>query len=409
MLVPAWLPRSGAAHPDRPAINAMTYAELLERARRQKPDSMLRAESTEKFAVALHARLLRGQATLPMDPRWGEEQARLLALPPVGPAQWPTRQKIEIFDDPPPHGDRLVDLDAPALRLLTSGTTAAPKLVVLTYGNLLWAALGSASALGLDVEEKWLCALPLAHVGGLSILTRSVVYGTSVLLHERFDAPRAVATVMEEAVTLVSVVPTMLARMLDAGLREPPALRWALVGGAPLAPALRARAEDAGVPIAETYGMTEAASQAVTEGVPLPGLRVELGEDGEIVLAGPTIAGGGPLHTGDLGAWDAQGRLRVLGRKADTIITGGENVAPQEVEQILLAHPEVEDAAVVGRPDPEWGEAVVALVVGAVGEEDLRAWARERLAAFKVPKVVEHVDELPRNAAGKLERNRLRA
>jgi O-succinylbenzoic acid--CoA ligase len=390
VLVPAWLPRAAAAHPDRPAINAFTYAELLERARAQAPELALRAEGTDDFAVALHARLLRGQNTVPRDPRVVREEREL-------PAESPART------------DGLVDLDAPALRLLTSGTTAAPRPVVLTYGNLFWAALGSAAALGLDVQERWLCALPLAHVGGLSILTRSVVYGTSVLLHERFDARRAVTAVMEEGVTLVSVVPTMLARMLDAGLREPPALRWALVGGAPLAPSLRARAEDAGVPVAESYGMTEAASQAVTEGVPLPGVRVELDEDGEIILAGPTIAGGGPLHTGDLGAWDAQGRLRIGGRKADTIITGGENVAPQEVEQVLLAHRDVEDAAVVGRPDPEWGEAVVALVVGGVGEEDLRAWARERLAAHQVPKRVEHVDELPRNAAGKLDRNRLRA
>jgi len=390
VLVPAWLPRAAAAHPDRPAINAFTYAELLARARAQAPELALRAEGTDDFAVALHARLLRGQNTVPRDPRVVREEREL-------PAESPART------------DGLVDLDAPALRLLTSGTTAAPRPVVLTYGNLFWAALGSAAALGLDVQERWLCALPLAHVGGLSILTRSVVYGTSVLLHERFDARRAVTAVMEEGVTLVSVVPTMLARMLDAGLREPPALRWALVGGAPLAPSLRARAEDAGVPVAESYGMTEAASQAVTEGVPLPGVRVELDEDGEIVLAGPTIAGGGPLHTGDLGAWDAQGRLRIGGRKADTIITGGENVAPQEVEQVLLAHRDVEDAAVVGRPDPEWGEAVVALVVGGVGEEDLRAWARERLAAHQVPKRVEHVDELPRNAAGKLDRNRLRA
>jgi len=390
VLVPAWLPRAAAAHPDRPAINAITYAELLARARTQAPELALRAEGTDDFAVALHARLLRGQNTVPRDPRVVREEREL-------PAESPART------------NGLVDLDAPALRLLTSGTTAAPRPVVLTYGNLFWAALGSAAALGLDVQERWLCALPLAHVGGLSILTRSVVYGTSVLLHERFDARRAVTAVMEEGVTLVSVVPTMLARMLDAGLREPPALRWALVGGAPLAPSLRARAEDAGVPVAESYGMTEAASQAVTEGVPLPGVRVELDEDGEIILAGPTIAGGGPLHTGDLGAWDAQGRLRIGGRKADTIITGGENVAPQEVEQVLLAHRDVEDAAVVGRPDPEWGEAVVALVVGGVGEEDLRAWARERLAAHQVPKRVEHVDELPRNAAGKLDRNRLRA
>lgn len=388
MLIPAWLPRAAAAHPDRPAVNDLTYSELLARAQDAEPPLALEASGTEDFAVALHARLLRGQPVVPLDPRRvGEAGAER--------------------EDRPARSDGMVDLEAPALHLATSGTTAAPKPVTLTFGNLMWAALSSATALGLDPAERWLCALPLAHVGGLSILTRSVVYGTSILLHERFEARRAVRAIMEEEVTLVSVVPTMLARMLDAGLRDPPALRRALVGGAPLAPVLRAGAEEAGVPIAETYGMTEAASQAVTDGVALPGVGVELAHDGEIVLSGPTVAGGGPLRTGDLGARDERGRLRVLGRKADIILTGGENVAPEEVEQALLAHPAVKDAAVVGRPDTEWGEAVVALVVSAAGEEELRSWVRERLSAFKVPKRVEHVERLPRNAAGKLERRRL--
>jgi O-succinylbenzoic acid--CoA ligase len=206
-------------------------------------------------------------------------------------------------------------------------------------------------------------------------------------------------------------VPTQLARLLDAGFEDPPALRWVLLGGAPAPPALLERAAAAGVPVAETYGMTETASQIVTLGRPLPFASVELAEDGEIVVAGPTVAGGGPLRTGDLGAWTADGRLRVTGRKADTIVTGGENVAPQEVESILAAHPAVADAAVVGRPDPEWGEALVALLVPRDGdlpsEDDLRAFCRARLAAFKVPKHFEAVGSLPRNPAGKLTRKDL--
>ena len=154
------------------------------------------------------------------------------------------------------------------------------------------------------------------------------------------------------------------------------------------------------------------AGDAETAGTPLPGIDVRLAGDGEILVAGPVVAGGGVLHTGDLGRFDERGNLTVIGRKADTIVSGGENVAPAEVEAVLLAHPAVAEAGVFARPHPEWGEAVTAQVVlrpGAVADADeLRGWCAERLAPYKVPKAVEIVDVLPRTASGKLLRRRLR-
>jgi O-succinylbenzoic acid--CoA ligase len=301
----------------------------------------------------------------------------------------------------------------------TSGTTAAPKPVELTAGNWQANALGSAVMLGLDLEERWLCPMPLAHVGGLSILLRSTIYATTVVLHGRFEVDAVLRELMDpgRAITLVSLVPTMLARLLDAGLSSPPALRWALLGGGPIPPALLARAADAGVPVAPTYGMTEACSQIATFGLPLPGVCLELSGDGEILVQGPVVAPGalaedGWLHTGDLGRFAPDGRLEISGRLADTIVSGGENVSPSEVEAVLLEHPRVADAGVFGRSDPEWGEAVVARVVpragaGAVSEAELREFCAERLARFKVPKVIVFGTELPRTASGKLLRRQL--
>jgi o-succinylbenzoate---CoA ligase len=211
-------------------------------------------------------------------------------------------------------------------------------------------------------------------------------------------------------------VPTMLARLLDAGLREPPAVRWALLGGGPIPAPLLERAAAAGVPVAPSYGMTEACSQIATGGWPLPGVELSVAADGELLVRGPVVSAGalsgdGWLHTGDLGAVDEHGRLVITGRKADTIITGGENVAPAEVEAVLLAHPALTDAAVFGRAHEEWGEIVVAYVVARdgvpVAADDVRAFCAQRLAAFKLPKVVEVVGELPRNQLGKLLRREL--
>jgi O-succinylbenzoic acid--CoA ligase len=277
--------------------------------------------------------------------------------------------------------------------------------VVLSLGNVLANAVGCAAALGVGRDERWLCPLPLSHVGGLMVLLRSVVYGTTAVIGpaDRGD------------VTIASLVPTQLSRLIQGA--PPPSLRVVMLGGAPADPALLSRARDAGWPVAPTYGLTQACSAVTvaepgdceTSGRALPGLNVSIAPDGEILVAGPTVAGGGVLHTGDLGRLDDLGRLIVAGRKVDTIVSGGENVMPAEVEAVLLAHPAVAEAGVFGRPDPGWGEAVTAQVVlrGAVEPAELRAFAAERLARFKVPKTIEPVAALPRNHAGKLLRREL--
>jgi len=374
----------------------------------------LELEDRLDFAIALHACLLHGSPAVPIDLRLSPEEravrsagAATVVTGALGAARGPW---------PPRAGPELLRMVATVMH--TSGTTAAPKRVELTYGNWLANALGSVVALGLDPEERWLCAMPLAHVGGLSILIRSAIYGTTVVLHDRFDTADVLRVLSDpdERITVVSLVPTMLGRLLDAGLREPPALRWALLGGGPIAPALLERAAEAGIPVAPTYGMTEACSQIATNGWPLTGVELRIEADGELLARGPVIASGavaddGWLHTGDLAAYDQRGRLQIIGRKADTIVSGGENVAPAEVEAVLLEHPDVTDAGVFARADEEWGEAVVAAVVKRAGatlaERDLADWCRERLAPFKVPKAFEWRAELPRTESGKLLRRQL--
>ena len=415
-----WLLRAAAMHPDRLAVNELTYAQLEARARSAlgalRDRGVARGDRVAlalpagvEFVVALHGCFLAGAVAVPIDLRLTRAERDVR-----------TRDAKMVVEEPldgPPVGEAAaLDLDAVATLMHTSGTTSGPKAVPLTYGNWLASALGSAVALGLDQDERWLCPMPLTHVGGLSIPIRSVIYATSAVLHDRFD-PRAVLDALRERVTLVSLVPTMLARLLDVGLSEPPALRWALLGGGPIPSPLLERAVDAGVPVMPTYGMTEACSQIVTGGWPIPGVAVRIGADGEIMVRGATVsasslADDGWLHTGDLGSLDESGRLRVSGRLSDTIVTGGENVAPVEVEAVLLEHPAVADAAVHGREDPEWGEAVVATVVRRDGAEldsrELRAFCSERLAPFKVPKTFEFAVRLPRSETGKLQRRELR-
>src|SRR3954453_15544243 len=416
MEVEPWLPRAARIRPQARALGTLTYAELDERVRRAA--GLLGAAPGERvaialppgpeFAIALHACLISGAVAVPVDLRLPDPPlagATKVVDAPLGAAA-PAR--------PRPH-----DLGATAIVVHTSGTTAAPRPVELTFGNWLWSALGSGAALGTRPDDAWLCTLPLSHVGGLSILLRSAIYATAADVHERWDTDRALAAVAGGA-TLVSVVPTTLARLLDAGLREPARLRGALVGGGPCPPTLLDRARDAGVPVAQTYGLTEACSQVTTAspgdtaadaGPGLFSTPVSI-EDGEICVRSPTVApqAGPVLRTGDLGALGDAGRLTVTGRRADTIVTGGENVAPTEVEAVLEAHPAVAEALVEGRPDPRWGESVVARVVLKAGagaaDADLREFCATRLAGFKVPKAIDLVPALPRTASGKLLRDR---
>lgn len=325
----------------------------------------------------------------------------------------------------------------------TSGTTGRPKGAVLTVANFLHSARASSAVLGVRDDDRWLAVLPLFHVGGLSILLRSALQATCVVVHERFDAAAVNRAIEREGVTIVSLVSVMLQRMLDA--REdrpfPPSFRCALVGGGPVPAPLLERCARAGVPVAQTYGLTEATSQVTTlppaesprkpgsAGRPLPGVEVRLdgGSEGEILVRGPTVMLGylddpgataaalrdGWLHTGDVGRLDEEGYLYVLDRRDDLIVTGGENVYPAEVEAALLAHPSVEEAAVLGVPDEAWGQRVVA-VVRLRGEEpataaSLEAHARGMLAGYKVPREVRFTREaLPRTASGKLRRSTLR-
>jgi O-succinylbenzoic acid--CoA ligase len=425
-LVDSWLRRAASSRPDHVALRAddgaLTYAQLdaaaTLAARRLSALGVgpgdrvgLALPARRAFVETLHGCMRLGAVAVPIDLRLRPDERRLRA---AGCAAVVTEPLEGLADEGAPL-TLTHDLDATAIVVHTSGTTAGPRAVELTYGNWLWSGLGSAVALGVDPADRWLCTLPLAHVGGLSILVRSAIYATTVILHERFDA-EAAADELATRATLVSVVPTTLARLLDAGLRHPPALRAALVGGAPIPPARIERATAAGVHTVGTYGLTEACSQVTTGGPPLFCTRVRIGAGREILVTGPTVApaavaADGWLHTGDEGALDAAGNLTVTGRAGDTIITGGENVAPTEVEAVLAGHPAVAEAGVHGAPDAEWGQRVVATVVlradRTATEDDLRGYCRVRLAGYKVPRVIRFAPELPKTVSGKLLRRSL--
>ena len=414
----AWLTRAAAAHPGRKAVGTLEYAELLREAQSAaRRIAALGAQSGdevalvlppgEDFAVSLHGCFLLGAIAVPVDP----------ARPSVE-VQAMTRNCSVMVDGPlEGHEDPAVQLPAgrssfeTAVVMHTSGSTGRPGRCELTFGNLWWSAAGSAVALGLDPAERWLCCLPVAHVGGLSILTRSAIYGTTALVHERFDSARVLEALSAgDGPTMVSLVPTMLGRLLDAGLEHPPSLRWVLLGGAPAPGGLLERAAAAGVPVAPTWGMTEAASQVTTFGRPLFCTRVGLTAGGELLVDGPTVSPSceRPLATGDLGSIGPGGAVEITGRASAIIISGGENVDPAAVETVVEEHPAVLECGVFGRPDEDWGEAVVAAIVLRAGEElgdaELDEWCRERLAPFERPKEYTRPGALPRTASGKIDR-----
>jgi len=307
-----------------------------------------------------------------------------------------------------------------ALVVHTSGTGGDPKLAQFDRRAIDAAVASSALALEATPHDRWLCCLPLAHVGGLLVLMRGVLLGAPVTVQPGFD-PEAVAA--EERAVFTSIVPTMLGRLLDAEI-DLTRFRAILVGGAHLSPELRERAERDGARVIETYGLTESCGGVVYDGLPLPGTQTRIDADGGIQLSGPTMMLGyrfggdataaaftddGWLRPGDAGEIDREGRLHVVGRIDDLINSGGEKVWPHEVETALRGHPKVAEVAVGGRLDHDWGQRVVAWVVPADPADpptldELRDFAATTIARHKAPRELIVARELPRTFSGKVRR-----
>ena len=455
-----------AAHeaPERQALvnggRVLTWAELAERVDRVGASVERRLESARHQVVAvvggmgvetvtaILALLEDGVSFVLLHPRWRRaERDRALAM---------SGASLVIEDD-----GRLAVLPAGAANetsigssgtvvVFTSGSTGRPRAAVLGHAALRASAAAHTAVFGWRQDDRWLLSLPVAHVGGLMVVVRSLLARRAIVVGGRepggsFDADALLRTIDRERVTLLSVVPTMLGRLLDGRKREPPeSLRAVLVGGAPASPVLMARARRRRWPVFATYGLTEACSQVATErpreafggvGEPLPGVEVRIaspdGNAGPIRIRGPMLFDGylgaepnapldrpfdgdGWFDTGDLGVVDGASRLRILGRRSDRILTGGENVDPAEVEAAVVEWPGAEAACVVGVDDEVWGERVAAVVVdsgrfeAAGGLAALEEHLRARLAGFKRPRCWKVVERLPVAPSGKVDRGACR-
>jgi acyl-CoA synthetase (AMP-forming)/AMP-acid ligase II len=320
----------------------------------------------------------------------------------------------------------------------TSGTTGRPRAAMLTRRGQWLDALALALELRLCAEDVHLATMPLYHVGGRALVLAHTLRGCTVHLHDSFDADAVAATIERHRITTTQVVPTMVAWLLDAAPRDLSSLRLIWYASAPMPVELLRRGLERFGPIfIQGYGQTESGPLATvlppadhdpgserlgSAGRAVPGVEIRI-DDGEICVRSPWLMSGywrapeltaetlvdGWLRTGDLGRIDDLGYLYVVDRKKDMIISGGENIYPREVEEVLFAHPGVREAAVIGVPDEVWGESVRAVVVGDVEPDELVAFCRARLAGYKCPKSVELRAELPKTPSGKVLKRELRA
>lgn len=322
-----------------------------------------------------------------------------------------------------------------ALLIATSGSSGTPRAVMLTAGNLTAAARAAATRTPLRPGDRWLACLPLFHIGGFSILTRCALAGAEAVLLPGFAAARVWQTLRTARITHLSLVPTMLAQLLDYCAEAPPAtLRHVLVGGAALSTELAEHAVQCGWPLQPTYGMSETASQVATlerltlpwqsgqMGQPLPGVEVACTADGRLKIRGPMVMAGyanpalrrgdgledGWFVSHDLVEISDAGELRIIGRADAVIISGGKKVHPALVEAQLLHCPGMAEVAVIGRPDATWGEIVTAVYSGAPDEAELLAWCREHIAGAARPRAALRVPALPHLSNGKPDRQAVR-
>jgi O-succinylbenzoic acid--CoA ligase len=393
--------------------------------------------------ITLHALLDLGATIVPLHPRLTPPEAELLLADAAPALVLRDDDLATLAASPTPTSSAAIealDPESPLAMVYTSGTTGKPKGAVLSRRAFLASAEASAANFGWTDDDRWLLCLPLCHVGGLSILTRCLVARRPIILEPRYDPGAVLAAIDGHRATMLSVVPTMLRDLLERDEQGALSrLRVLLSGGAGTPPSLLDECARRGVPLLTTYGLTEACSQIASQrpsspyrpepgsGRALPGAELRIvgargDEPGNIQVRGPMLMSGywrgegraldpatddeGWFETGDLGTLDEAGRLHVASRRSDLIVTGGENVYPLEVEQVIAALPFVRAALVFGVPDERWGQVVaVALEIGGALDEDaLVALFAERLAPHKRPRRLCVVESLPRKGPGKLDR-----
>ncbi len=451
--IPSPVAAAARARPDHPAIDDLTWRVVADRAARWatrlarhgvcEGDSVaLLGERSREWAVALHGIGWLGAVAAPIaaDTPAAARFGLLETLQPtlvvaddplsVPPGPWLTLAlRADPRDEHAPAPEPTWSLGAPRVKIATSGTTGAPSWVTLATHQLAFAAMGSAARLGHALGDRWLNCLPLHHVGGLSILLRTAWLATTCELAPpgRFDADAVAQALDAGHVTMVSLVPTMLERALDARAERPfpPSLRVVLVGGAPTPDALRARCVALSVPVATTWGMTEAAAQVATSlpgelgpagsvGPPLPFAQVDQRPDGRLLVRGPQVSMPAGLVTSDLGAVDPTGRVRVSGRADRVLLRGGENVWPSAIEATLVRHPAIAAAYVIGLAHPTLGEVPAAALVPETSSvtptrDQLDTWLAGQLSRHAVPVAMRWLPELPRTALGKVSGAAVRA